>query len=191
MTAADTASTSRRSELLELAYAHALGHGLAGMSLRPLADAIGSSPGVLLYCFGSKDGLVRALLARARQDELALLGQVGRQPGGLADAAQRTWQWLAAPEHRGLLTLWAEAYGQSLVEPDGPWGGFARQTVDDWLGVLAAAQPPRRRRSRAGAGERTFVLALLRGATLDLLATGDRERTGAAVAAGIAAVRAG
>jgi AcrR family transcriptional regulator len=191
VTAADAPSTSRRSELLELAYAHALGHGLVGMSLRPLAEAIGSSPGVLLYCFGSKDELVRALLARARQDELALLGPADGRPGGIAEAAERTWQWLAAPEHRGLLTLWAEAYGQSLVEPDGPWGGFARRTVDDWLEVLAAAQPPRHRRTRAGARERTLVLALLRGSLLDLLATGDRERTGAAVAAGIAAVRTG
>ena len=186
MTSAQDQSPSRKAELLELAYAHALEHGLAGMSLRPLADAIGSSPGVLLYCFGSKDGLVRGLLARARQDELALLGAAGAGTGGVAEVAELTWRWLAAPEHRGLLTLWAEAYGQSLVDPDGPWGGFARQTVDDWLGVLAAAQPPRRRRTRAGAGERTLALAVLRGALLDLLATGDTERTDAAVAAGIA-----
>ena len=81
MTSAQEQSTSRKAELLELAYAHALEHGLAGMSLRPLADAIGSSPGVLLYCFGSKDGLVRGLLARARQDELALLTAAGAGTG--------------------------------------------------------------------------------------------------------------
>ncbi len=43
------------------------------MSLRPLAAAIGSSPRVLLYLFGSKEGLTRALLARARADELEAL----------------------------------------------------------------------------------------------------------------------
>jgi AcrR family transcriptional regulator len=42
-----------------------LEHGLGEMSLRPLASAIDSSPRVLLYLFGSKDGLVRALLAPA------------------------------------------------------------------------------------------------------------------------------
>ena len=189
MTSAQEQSSSRKAELLELAYAHALEHGLAGMSLRPLADAIGSSPGVLLYCFGSKDGLVRGLLARAREDELALLGAAGAGTGGIPEVAELTWRWLAAPEHHGLLTLWAEAYGQSLVDPGGPWGGFARRTVDDWLAVLAAAQSPRRRRTRAGAAERTLALAVLRGALLDLLATGDRERTGAAVAAAIAALR--
>jgi len=46
------------------------------MSLRPLAAAIGSSPRVLLFLFGSKEGLVRALLARARLDELGLLDEI-------------------------------------------------------------------------------------------------------------------
>lgn len=89
------------------------------------------------------------------------------------------------------MRLWVEAYGQSLVDPDGPWGGFAQQTVDDWLGVLAAAQPPRRRRTGAGAAERTLVLAVLRGALLDLLATGDTSRATAAVDTHLAALRRG
>src|SRR5215468_11131787 len=63
----------RHNELLDRAYEYALEHGLADLSLRPLAAAIGSSPRVLLYLFGSKEGLVRALLARARADELGYL----------------------------------------------------------------------------------------------------------------------
>ncbi len=68
MTIAAAAPSARQAELLELAYRYALEHGLADLSLRPLAAAVGSSPRVLLYLFGSKDGLVRALLARARSD---------------------------------------------------------------------------------------------------------------------------
>jgi AcrR family transcriptional regulator len=185
------AESARKAELLELAYAHVLERGLAGMSLRPLADAIGSSPGVLLFCFGSKERLVRAVLARARQDELELLSPACVGRGDLAEVAAHTWRWLVAPEHQGLLRLWVETYGQSLVEPNGPWGGFAQQTVDDWLDVLAAAQPARRRRTKAGMTERTLVLAVLRGAMLDLLATGDRVRTTAAVDAQLEALRAG
>ena len=91
------------------------------------------------------------------------------------------WEWLAAPDRRGLLTLWVEAYARSLVEPDGPWSGFAARTVDDWLELLAASQPVPRRRTASGAAERTAVLAVLRGAMLDVLATGDVARTTAAV----------
>src|SRR5687768_4414034 len=162
--------SERETELLEAAYRYALTHGLADLSLRPLAAAVGSSPRVLLYLFGSKEGLVRALLARARADELELLDRI-QQPavgasGGLAIVAEQVWSWLAAEKHRALLTLWVEGYARSLVEPDGPWGGFARATVDDWLAVLAASQPPTERHTLAARSERTEVLALLRGALL-------------------------
>jgi hypothetical protein len=67
-----------------------------------------------------------------------------------------------------------EGYGRALVEPDGAWAGFAARTVGDWLAVL----------DEVGGGDevdRTLLLAVLRGALLDLLATGDVARTGAAV----------
>jgi AcrR family transcriptional regulator len=178
--------SARGDLLLERAYAYVLEHGLTGMSLRPLAAAIKSSPRVLLFLFGSKDELVRALLERARAQELELLRGVRRDGGDdLAGVALELWRWLAAEEHRGLLRLWVESYARSLVEPDGPWAGFARATVEDWLELLSAAQPPREHDSDAGRARRTFVLALLRGALMDLLATGERERTTAAVRQGL------
>jgi AcrR family transcriptional regulator len=177
----DGASPSpRQAELLERAYGYALEHGLADLSLRPLAAAIGSSPRVLLFLFGSKDELMRALLARARRDELDFLESVGNE-AGLPEVLRATWQWLVDERHRPLLTLWLEAYSRSLTEPGGPWGGFATRTVEDWLGLLASAQPARRRRSKAGAVERSLALAVLRGALIDLLATGDVERNTAVI----------
>ena len=176
----------RQEELFEAAYQYVLAHGLADLSLRPLAAAIGSSPRVLLYLYGSKEELVRALLARAREDELAFLGPalaLAADQLDLSTAIRSTWQWLAEAEHRSLLCLWVEAYARSLIEPEGPWASFAARTVGDWLDLLAAAQPARHRRTRAGLAERTAALAMLRGALLDLLATGDVTRTTAAVEA--------
>lgn len=177
------APSQRKHELLERAYRYALEHGLAELSLRPLATAIGSSPRVLLFLFGSKDGLVRALLARARADELELLEEAVSAGGAhdLPTAVEVVWKWLAAEEHRPVLGLWVEVYGRSLVQPEGPWADFARQTVEDWLAVLATTQSPRLRRGRSAAAERTLALSVLRGALLDLLATGDVARTSAAV----------
>jgi AcrR family transcriptional regulator len=185
---AGAAPSARKTELLELAYRYALEHGLAELSLRPLAKAIGSSPRVLLYLFGSKDGLVRALLGRARVDELEMLarmreaGPAGDGAGGdLAVVAARLWDWLAAKDHRALLTLWVEGYSRSLTDPGGPWSGFAQATVHDWLDLLRTAQPPAGRDGTAARAGRTLVLAVLRGALLDLLATGDSDRITAAV----------
>jgi AcrR family transcriptional regulator len=177
--------SARRVELTEAAYRYALDHGLADLSLRPLAAAIGSSPRVLMFLFGNKEGLVRALLARARVDELAMLdgiaggGQAG--PADLAAATAHVWAWLRAPQHRPLLRLWAEAYARSLIEPDGAWAGFAATTVQDWLGILASCQPPQERGTADGVARRTLALAVLRGCLLDLLATADERRLDAAL----------
>jgi AcrR family transcriptional regulator len=186
---AATTGSPRREELLELAYRYVLEHGLATLSLRRRGAAVGSSPRVLILLFGNKEGLVRALLARARRDELALIEELRPPAGGtdLPALAARVWDWLAADEHRALLALWVEGYGRSLVDPGGPWEGFARATVEDWLELLARAQPADVRATPAGAAERTLVLGILRGALLDLLATGDRERTTAAVRRALAA----
>jgi AcrR family transcriptional regulator len=183
MTEPAPALSPRKSELLELSYSYVLTHGLGSLSLRPLAAAIGSSPRVLLFLFGSKDGLIRALLGRARADELAMLDRL--QPGqagtDLAGAVMHVWQWLADSRYRALLTLWVEGYARSLVDPTGPWADFARQTVTDWLDVLARYQPASTRATAAAAAQRTAALALLRGTLLDLLATGDQHRTTAAI----------
>lgn len=158
----------RKEELLEAAFDYVQAHGITAMSLRPLAAAIGTSPRVLLFLFGSKDELVRDLLARARRDELDLLDR-GHGEG----PAIQLWDWMCRAEHRGLLKLWVDAYARSLTEPDGPWGDFAATTVRDWLRILGDAG--------ADADQATATLALLRGALLDLLATGDVERTTRAV----------
>jgi hypothetical protein len=60
-------------------------------------------------------------------------------------------------------------------------GEFASQTVTDWLDLLAQFQPVESRSAQEAATQRTYVLAVLRGAMLDLLATGDISRTSAAI----------
>jgi len=176
----------RRDELLERAYRYALEHGVADLSLRPLAAAVSSSPRVLLFLFGSKAGLVQALLARARQEELVLLDRARAAGAGperdLIAVASEVWRWLAADEHQALLKLWVEGYARSLIEPEGLWAGFAAATVADWLEVLGDGC--------STAAESTLILAILRGGLLDLLATGDRERTTAAVEQGLELLRA-
>lgn len=165
--------SQRREYLLEAAYQYVLMHGLSDLSLRPLAQAIGSSPRVLLFVFESKDNLVRTLLARARQDELDILEPIrtAAEQGTIlqAEVALVIWDWLANPGHRGLLTLWLEAYARSLTISGGPLAEFGRQSVADWLPLLAGPADP------------TVLLALLRGGMLDLLATGDHDRVDASI----------
>ena len=53
---------SRRDGLLAACTDHVLEEGLIGLSLRPLAKAVGTSDRMLIYHFGSRDGLVAAVV---------------------------------------------------------------------------------------------------------------------------------
>jgi AcrR family transcriptional regulator len=198
--------SARKQELLEAAYQYVLSNGLADMSLRPLARQVGSSPRVLLFLFGSKEELTRALLARARVEELRYLAKLRDEHHGLAATGRDVWAWLADPAHRALLSLWVEGYARSLLGEPGPWADFGRDTVRDWLDLLAERQAaqaaqaepdpdepdepdePDVQAAQAARDERTLLLAVLRGALLDLLATGDTERVTSAVETHLRAV---
>ena len=168
--------SARRRELLEAAYGYALGHGLGDLSLRPLAAAIGSSPRVLLFLFGSKDGLVEALLERARADELAVLARVrgAGASGGPRAAAEALWAWLVAPEHHARSPCGSRPTRRRSSSATRRGRGFAARAVRDWLVLLDDV-------GCADDADRTLLLAVLRGCLLDLLATGDVVRTGSAV----------
>jgi len=182
-------SSPRRTELLDACYAYLLEHGLTGLSLRPLAAATGTSPRVLLYLFGSKDELLRQLLARARHEQLAMMAAVLAEPDNSAgtpgdgfDAlAESLWTFLSAPEQRPMVRLTYEAFLLSLSHDPGPWAGFAGEAARDWLDLLVRTQPPDTPPALAEA-RATRALALIRGLLLDLLACGDdgRVRTAAA-----------
>lgn len=158
--------SARRAELLAAAYDYVLANGVADLSLRPLAASTGTSPRVLLYLFGSKDGLVREILAHARAEQRAMVR--ARLASG-DDPVDALWSWLSAPGQRSTVRLFVEAYARSLHPDPGPWQGFAQDSVSEWLELLGEPKVPS-----------TLHLALLRGLLLDLLATGEVDRVDAA-----------
>jgi len=173
--------SARRAELLQALIEYSAEHGLSDVSLRPLAAAVGSSPRMLLYFFGSKEGLIREVLLRTRENQFELVEQWLQQATTPAERIERLWQWLADPEHAGLERLFFESYARSLPTNTGPWAGFGPASVSGWLPVIDRLLSTTARESRrASDAMPTLVLASLRGLLLDLLATGDRERTGRA-----------
>ena len=71
-----TADETRRAELLDRAVDYVCRHGLAELSLRPLAKAIGSSPRVLLYYFESKEAMVVEIVRRGRARQRAMMANL-------------------------------------------------------------------------------------------------------------------
>jgi AcrR family transcriptional regulator len=163
-----------RERLLEAAADYVATHGIGELSLRQLAAALGTSHRMLVYHFGSKEGLlvevVRAVEARQRE-ALRLLGDDTHLPP--AEQARRMWRRLADPALWPHERLFFEVYGQALQgRPHAT--ALLDGIVDTWLEPLtelniARGMPPGQARASARLG-----LAATRGLLLDLLATGDR-----------------
>jgi AcrR family transcriptional regulator len=170
--------SARRAELLEKLVAYSRQHGLADMSLRPLAAAVGSSPRVLLYFFSSKEQLVREVIAHSRREQVGLVSSALSADGD--GAFGRLWQWLADPANAHVERLFFESYALSLRDNPGAWDGYAAASVSEWLPHLRA-MAARISPSDPDAGA-TLMLAVLRGLLLDLLATGDTDRIRSALA---------
>jgi AcrR family transcriptional regulator len=168
----------RRTELLDRLLGYSATHGLSDTSLRPLAAAVGSSPRMLLYFFGSKEGLVREVHRHARRVQLALLADVMDDSASRTDAVRALWHWISDPAHHDVTRFFFEGYARSLHDRDGAWAGFGENSVREWL--------PHIERAVGGSeAEATVTLAVLRGLLLDLLATGDADRVEAAFEAAL------
>jgi AcrR family transcriptional regulator len=153
---------NRRAARLTKAADYILEHGLAGLSLRPLARALGTSPRMLLYDFGSKERLIHAILAEIRRRETAILEAEVR-------SLEDVWRWISAPEREPFLRLFFEIYVDALGRDE------AEPLVRDWLDFLQENWSP-----PVDTATATLMVAVVRGLLLDRLATGDRERTDAA-----------
>jgi AcrR family transcriptional regulator len=171
-----------REALLARAIWHFAEHGVGDTSLRALAEAIGTSHRMLIYHFGSREGLLAAVVDVVEQgarDTLARMVEEARDDPDPFEAGMRFWHTVTdealiygplffelsshamlglphAVELRGrLVTTWLDA----LVEM---WG------------VRGVAEPDARRQAR-------IDLAVARGLLHDLLLTGDREGVDAAM----------
>jgi AcrR family transcriptional regulator len=177
-----TADAARPEELLGKILDYACEHGLAALSLRPLAKAVGSSPRVLLYYFGSKDELVVAVIAAARARQREQIGNLKLTAGVTSrELCAMCWRVMSDLRNEPLFRLWFEVYGLALQDRT-RFPGFLERAVEDWLDFLSRPSLEAgytREQARAWS---TMVLAGFRGFLLDLCATRDRARIDAAVA---------
>ncbi|MEO9169585.1 MAG: TetR/AcrR family transcriptional regulator, partial [Candidatus Baltobacteraceae bacterium] len=166
-----------RADLLERVSAYILDHGLAGLSLRPLARAVHSSPRAFLYHFGSKEQMIARVLEHLRSRQMRIYDTI-RSEGASAPQAvfKAAGAFMSDPAIFPAMRLFFETYALALREP-ARFPGFFDGAVRDWLALLAGPLPedgPDREEAMAVA---TVTLALYRGLMLDLCATNDCART--------------
>ncbi len=177
----------RRTQLLDDVVAYVAAHGLANLSLRPMAQALGVSVNSLVHHFGSKDDLVAAALRRASAIQQQVEHDWLRRRPDLsqADLLRAWWRWLtSSPDRLALVRLGIEAAALEATDRGLPRRlrseqiGLWRTNIEERL-VDAGVLPDEAR------VEASLTKAMFTGLVVDLLATGQKARLTRALEAGV------
>jgi AcrR family transcriptional regulator len=163
--------TDRRDDLLRRVVAAAADGGLARRSLRDLAAQVGTSHRMLIHHFGSRDGLVAAVVESVERDQNERLGEL---PVDAAEAVRASWRRFSDPSLWPIERLFFECYARG-AQGEPPFDRLVPALVDQTLAAVStrpdvAADEDGRAMARLG-------LAVIRGLLLDLVATGNRKET--------------
>ncbi|MEU7142303.1 TetR/AcrR family transcriptional regulator [Nocardia sp. NPDC046473] len=165
---------AKRAELLAAVVRYIADHGLAELSLRPLAAALGTSSRMLIYYFTTKEELLVQALATQRPDLAALFSDV-------ADATElraqlwEFWQANTSGEGRTSVRVMLQVLGASCASHS-PYADYAKTAIATFIDSLAdglrglpAIEDPEL--------VATLLVSGLRGILQDRLITGDVDRT--------------
>jgi AcrR family transcriptional regulator len=172
-----TTSTIRH-RLLGDCLAYFLRHGVAHLSLRPLAAAIGTSARMLLHYFGSKERLIAEVMGQVQLELQATFRELLERPGNRADQhfLFDFWEALTAKANRASLRLLFEVQMLALQNPQ-RYRRYLTGTSASWRDLIEKVLPP----GAGRAASATLYNAVIDGLLLELLATGDLRRTSQAL----------
>ena len=174
---------SPRQRLLDRAIEYVAANGMSDVSLRALAAALGTSHRMLIFHFGSKDGLWVEIIRAVEQRQRDLLSEILPDPSQPVGEAMRAWwKHISDPSLWPNERLFFEIYGQALQGRPHTID-LLDGIVEDWLEpvtemnvAIGVPEPLARAHARLG-------IAVTRGLLLDLLATRDNEGVTAAMEA--------
>jgi len=163
-----------RARLREQAVDYVMSRGAADLTLRPLAKALKTNARMLMYHFGSREGLMREILAGLRERGEALIQEwfaKAKTPPTLVEFLLMYWQRMSDPQMRTVVRLIFDLYALALRDPRN-YPGVLTDPIRQWRKLaVRTGRPP-----KTGKAEATLLLAATRGLLLDLSATGDRRR---------------
>ena len=164
--------STARDELLARCVAWFAEHGVGDTSLRTLATEVGTSHRMLIYHFGSREGLLSAVVETVEQGEREVLERFLPTEDDPYAAGLRFWEHVA-DSATTFAPLYFELAGHAMQGR--PWAAGLRDWLTEgWTEALTDLWT-RLGRPRAEAVEMARVnLAAVRGLLFDLALTGDR-----------------
>ena len=127
-----------RRDLLERATRYALEHGFSGLSLRPLAQGIGTSARMLIHHFGSKEALLVLMVAQIEGQFLALTDALLGQGSPPVQMLETLWSTFLQPELEPVTRSLFELWGYSMIHPQG-LEHLSESLVTAWVVRLSSA----------------------------------------------------
>lgn len=176
---------AKRRDLLDRIRDYLLQNGLADLSLRPLARALGTSDRMLLYYFGTKERMVAEALAAYERRPLlrtrGLLNAVGSptDPEGLRRFMEELWQKFSAPDVRATLPLYLEIMSAGVLHPD-RYGPVMRDIITEWTDLLTSVLRDLGLDQDRARTQATVLTDAFLGLLMAPLADGDWDRAGKA-----------
>lgn len=164
---------SRRPEILDAVVDYIADNGIAELSLRPLAKALGQSTFVLTYHFGDKDGLIAAALEHFEAKHRDTLRSWDPN-APLKDAIRRYWRTITKDRNLRLLRVSLE------LATSGP-PQFGAKMTTDWVDFATEGFLIRGLDRRCARAEATLLVATMTGLLMDVLTTGDIRRANEAL----------
>jgi AcrR family transcriptional regulator len=168
-------NAGRRQALLDSAIAYVAANGFGDLSLRDVAAAIGTSHRMLIYHFGSKEGLLVAIVRAVEEDQLRFFaefsGDLALPP---AELARTFWKRVSDPALAPNVRLFFELYGLALQGRPGT-AGFLDRIVDSWVEPVTEYGVQRGVPRDVARANARLGVAVTRGLLLDLVATGNRS----------------
>ncbi len=165
----------KRAALLAGVVAYIGENGLADLSLRPLAAALGTTSRMLIHYFGTKEELLVQALATQRPDFDAFFADVS-DAEGLEARLRESWAEMTVGDDAVSTRILLQVIAIGPTQP-GPFADFAEKALDTVIGALAAAMVRSGCSPATATADATMISAGFRGLLSDRLITGDIERT--------------
>jgi AcrR family transcriptional regulator len=147
------------------------------LSMRQVAERLGVHHTLLTYHFGSRPGLLRAVLLEARRRDNLVIAETGNELG-FAALCRAIWNFYSDPAHEDRIHAFFHLVGLAVYERD----AFQELVVDiDGLAQLLEAAALRDGATETDARQQSIIAtACLRGLLLQRLLTPTAEVDAAA-----------
>ncbi|MCA9835664.1 MAG: TetR/AcrR family transcriptional regulator [Trueperaceae bacterium] len=158
-----------KANLVQRILQYLLENGIQDLSLRPLAQALGTNARMLIYHFGSKEQLIVEALDLAQKHQIESLTNSPKPKVQSQDELAYLWQWFSSESFLPFAKLLFDIEVQA-INGNTYYSAFATQIFEGWVRFIQS------RFDTCDKATANVIVNTFSGFLLDLLVTKDTKR---------------